>query len=80
METSSNIFWDGRWIYFKFLFSDGSVDSQIAYNRSQSSDIFIWLTFKILIWLAIVFIIAGVYAALFSFLNGIIDCTAQMFG
>lgn len=70
----------GRWFYFKFISNDGSVDSQVAYNQSLLSGIFILLTFKILIWLAIIFVIAGVYAVLFSLLSDIIDCTAYMFG
>lgn len=70
----------GGYFYFKFISNDRSVDSQVAYNQSQSSDIFILLTFKILIWLAIAFIITGIYAVLFFLLNGIIDSTAQMFG
>lgn len=50
------------------------------YEKRILSGIFILLTFKILIWLAIVFVIAGVYAVLFSLLSDIIDCTAYMFG
>lgn len=68
----------GRYFCFKFISNDGSVDSQVAYNQSLSSDIFILLTFIILIWLAFTFIIAEVYAVLFSSLNTIIDCIAQI--
>lgn len=70
----------GGYFYFKFLSSDGSVDSQVAYTQSLLSGMFILLTFKFLIWLAIIFVIAGVYAVLFSLLSDIIDCTAYMFG
>lgn len=68
----------GGYFCFKFISNDGSVDSQVAYNQSLSSDIFILLTFIILIWLAFTFIIAKVYAVLFSSLDTIIDCIAQI--
>lgn len=70
----------GGYFYFKFISSDGPEDSQVAYSQSLSSDIFILLTFKILIWLAIVFIIALVCAVLLSSFNALIDCTDQMLG
>lgn len=48
METSSDIFsgMTGGYFYFKFISSDRLVDSQVVYNLSRSSDIFILLTFN----------------------------------